>query len=335
MNILATSYQGVGSGQVASPRNKWGRLLLFFLLALFFAPSQGAAQGEGTDSTDAPPPLRLFPVSPIPDTTGPVSIIDTTPQPELWRAGFMAGLLFNRFSASFTVLPNVPSCCPEYRNGGGVKFAFGGMFEMPLSDQFSVGGKLLYANIGGKIAAEETETVFDGAAAVTATFGHTIETNLHVIAIEPIGLYQATNRLHLFAGPQIRIGLSSAFTQEERLLSPSNIRFENNQRTRMNFDGSISEATPLAFALTGGVRYELPWRGIQDVLLAPEISGWYSLSNVADNLSWKVHGIRFGVTAMYLRRSEPPPPPPKPELKPKESLPPLPGGPRLPSGAGG
>ena len=334
MNLLATSYQDVGSSNMASKHNTWRTLPFFFLLALLLAPSQGLAQGEGTDSTDTPEPIRLFPVSPLPDTTLTVSTIDTTLQPEMWRGGFTAGLLFNRFNAAFQALPTVPSCCPEYRNGGGVRFAFGGLAEIPLSKQFSIGGKLLYANIGGTTKAEETETVFDGSTAVTATFGHTIESNLHVLAIEPTALYQPIKGLRLFAGPQFRIGIRSLFRQEEQLLAPDGIRFENDQRTRMNFDGSISEATPLAFALTGGIRYELPWRGLKDVLLAPEIAGWYSLSNVVDGIDWKVHGIRLGITLMFIQRPLPVPPP-KPESKKAPTLPPPLEGPRLPSGAGG
>ena len=309
-------------------------LALAAALCMILMPVRAGAQDHGTDSTEIVLPPRLFPVSPGTDTTLVTASHDSV-RSELWRAGLNMGLQFNLFDAAFTALPGIPSCCPEYRDGGGTGFGIGGFFEMPLSRDLWLGAQLFYADLGGTTEAKETETVYDGSGAVTATFGHSIESNIHVIGIGSAGIYEPISGLQFFAGPRLHITAGSSFHQEERILAPSDIRYENNRRTRLQYDGDIPKARWLSLAVAAGGRYELPWKGIRHVTLAPEISGWYSFGGVADGIDWNVHGIRLGISAIFTRHAPPPPSPPKPEpAKAPDLLPPL-DMPRGPSGAGG
>lgn len=294
--------------------------------------TQARAQGSGADSTDILLPPRLFPVSPGTDTASM-----TAPDPvreKLWRAGLNMGLQINLFDAAFSALPGIPSCCPEYRDGGGTGFGIGGSFEMPLSQELWLGAQLFYADLGGSTEAEERETVYDGSGAVSATFGHSIVSGIHVLGIGSTGIYEPLSGLHLFAGPRLHLTVGSSFRQEERILAPSDIRYENNRRIRMQYEGDIPSTQSLNVAFSAGVRYELPWEGIRNIILAPEISGWYSFGDVADGTDWSVHGVRFGINALFTRYAPLPSPPETEPAKAPDLLPPL-DMPLGPSGAGG
>ena len=222
-------------------------------------------------------------------------------QREVWQAGIVAGAQFNMHSAGFQQLPGVPSCCPEYQSGNGFSLTFGGAFEVPLTERWSTGVRLLYSSLGGTLRTEEHELVFDGASSVNGTFEHEIDASLSTLLLEPIALFNPIADLQLFAGPQISIGLRSHFEQAESILSPQNIRYENDRRSRLEFSGRIPNSSTLGAALIIGARYELPWQGIENVVFLPEISGWYRLTNIADRIDWKVHGIRIGFSALYKR----------------------------------
>ncbi|MGE3802138.1 MAG: outer membrane beta-barrel protein [Candidatus Kapaibacterium sp.] len=220
----------------------------------------------------------------------------------LWRVGLLTALQFNRYDVSFSKLPGVPSCCPEYRGGGGIGVAVGGTFELPLDTQWSLGGRISYSNFSGSVQTEESQLVYDGTRSVEATLEHQIDASLSRLTIEPFALFYPIQSLRLFSGSRIGVGLGSHFTQTERILSPGNIRFENDRRFRNEFSGTIPNASSIGIDLLLGLGYELPWKGIDGVTFAPEISGWYGLTKVAEGVDWSIHGVRVGVSVLYSKQ---------------------------------
>ena len=220
----------------------------------------------------------------------------------LWRVGLLTALQFNRYDASFSKLPGVPSCCPEYRGGGGIGVALGGTFELPFNSQWSVGGRISYSNLSGSVQTEESELVYDGTRSVEATLEHQINASLSRLTVEPFALFYPIQNLRLFAGPRLGIGLASHFTQAERILSPGNIRYENDRRSRNEYSGAIPGSSSIGVDFLLGVGYELPWKGIDGVTLVPEVSGWYGLTKVAEGVDWSIHGVRVGVSVLYSKQ---------------------------------
>lgn len=297
-------------------------------------PGRGPVVPDDSVAVD-PIPFDSIMVDSISDDalpTTPSAPADSA-SPELWRAGLTLSGARLFHSASFRGLPGVPSCCPDYESGSGWGIAIGGRFELPMIDGFRIGAGLDYLKLGGRLVTDESEFVFDGFGGVDAIFRHTIESDIHTLVLSPYGLYEPIDRLRLFMGPQFLLTLGTSFQQEERILSPSTIRFENDRNVRMEFEGSIPGARSMGLGLAGGIGTEFALRGSTGLTLAPELSAWYGFTDVAGGIDWRIHGIRIGLTAFH-RHIRTIPVATRPEPTPTYLLPPIEID-RTPSGAGG
>ena len=219
----------------------------------------------------------------------------------LWQAGFTVGGTFHAFTADMRGLPGVPSCCPTYDKGNGSGLFAGLLFDYPLASRLRIGSRLGVGLTTGEFRTEEHQFVDNGNSGLEGTIEHTINATLPTIMIEPGISYEMLNGLHGGIGVGVDLYVGSSFEQHERLISPDNIRFENDRRERMNFEGSISELNPLGFSLTGSFRYDLPMNQEESLLLSPEIIGRLGLTEVVPGTSWQASGLRFGLGIRYER----------------------------------
>ena len=231
---------------------------------------------------------------------------------ELWRAGGFLGIHRNVYKADdIKGLPDVPSCCPEYSTGGGFGVVIGATAGLPAGEQFDLNFRVGYSTYSGQLRSLESEIVdvnpvgSDSARLALATFEHTIDAELHGLSLESFLSFRATPRLFLSAGLRGDFLVRTWFHQKEFLASPEGITFENGKRTRQEFEGDIPRAQNLQGALVANVRYEFPMNPDKNIVLAPEISGWYALTNVVDNLPWGAHGLRAGISLQYLHLPQP------------------------------
>lgn len=221
---------------------------------------------------------------------------------ELWRAGIYAGMNRNVYSADqISGLPTVPSCCPSYSSGGGFGAVLGWTGGLPLGGNWGLNLRVAYNSYGGSLRTEELETVDANHERVLATFEHTIEALVRGVSVEPQVSYKIYPRLFASAGFRGDLLIEKWFYQREFLASPEGITYENGKRTRMEFEGDIPQANSLLGAITAGLRYDLPLTRRGDIILSPELSAWYGLSDVVKDLPWGIHGMRVGVSLQFVR----------------------------------
>ncbi|MBS1912776.1 MAG: outer membrane beta-barrel protein [Bacteroidetes bacterium] len=231
---------------------------------------------------------------------------------EIWRAGLFGAYQAIDYNASMTGLPGVPSCCPEYRDGSGTGYALGLSGEVFPLKQFSVGVHLLYARYDGTLRANENELVTSDHDTITAVFGHTIEVTLPAIAAELFVGYEPLSGLHVVAGARTDFMLNGTYRQSEEILSPSNIRYENDSRQRLQFEGTIGGEHAVGIGLYAGARYDIPLNRTRSVLLAPEVDLWTGVNNILNTESWKMRGLRIGLNLCYSMHNSPVVQPPTP-----------------------
>lgn len=244
-------------------------------------------------------PLVPADSSRIPSKTTTETIKDPV---ELWRAGIYAGMNRNVYSADeISGLPTVPSCCPSYTSGGGFGAVLGWNGGFPLGGKWGLALRVAYNSYGGSLRTEELETVDANHERVLATFEHTIEALVRGVSFESQATYKIYPRLFATAGFRGDFLIEKWFHQQEFLASPEGITYENGKRTRLEFEGDIPQASSLLGAVTAGLRYDLPLSRRGDIILSPELSAWYGLSDVVKDLPWGIHGMRLGVSLQFVR----------------------------------
>ncbi len=218
----------------------------------------------------------------------------------------------NLLTASVTGLPGIPSCCPTYSTGTGLGLAVGGLYDVVFSPSVSLLARAGVSTAGGTLRATENILVNPDGGAVPGTVIHTLATTRLFATIEPLIKMRLAGELSGMVGPVLGVGVSTSFDQVERLDQPSDVTFENGQRTRFAFSGTIPEASTMIAGAVVGVRYELPMTSDRSMSLIPEITYTHYLSSLQSNQTWNLGAIRAGLAIQWNTLPEPPPPTPEP-----------------------
>lgn len=219
---------------------------------------------------------------------------------EQWRLGGFAHWGGLDYTADMGALPGVPSCCPSYTDGGGNMFSFGLSWGLPLFSSFAWEGRLSFSRYSGALEAEELELVTAGRDTATAAFGHTIEAVQPALGIDALLSFSLLPHLKILGGIKGEWMPGGRFHQEETILSPDNIRFENDRRYRMVYDGPLPDELPFHLSLIGGLRYEIALNEKGSVLLAPEVFFRQDFIDIIEHERWRMRGFQAGLTLQFL-----------------------------------
>lgn len=263
------------------------------------------------------------------------------PEPSvLWQTGGFLGFHRNVYTADdIKGLPGIPSCCPDYTSGGGLGIVIGLTGGLPFDDLWQVHFRGEYSSYSGKFKANEYELVHlastgvDSSSLALATFEHTLEASLGALSVETFVSYEAFNNFFVSLGGRGDLLIHKTFDQKEFLASPEGITYENGKRTRLVYEGEIPEAKTLQAAIVANIRYEYPLNSGGDLVVAPELAGWFGLTEPVENLPWSIHGVRVGVSLQYLHLLRPEPEVELPEPDELEILEPIQTGPNIPRAA--
>lgn len=234
-------------------------------------------------------------------------------------AGISGGYQSNLHSAAFRQLPGTPSCCPQYQSGTGNGLNAGVFFQLPVSSIVAVQLKGSYALLSGTLRERETQWVpgNNGAQPVSMLVEHRIASEVSAVGIEPAAIvFPFDFPLSLKLGANVSYILSHTFSQEEVLVSPSYLTFENGDVVRNAATGTIPSAQTVAVGIVAGVGYDLPLSS--RLTMTPELLYVQSLSNVSKDVAWKINTMRASVAITY--PFIPVPEPPRPEIIPIESV---------------
>lgn len=216
------------------------------------------------------------------------------------KVGGYVGYQYNIHNASFSQLPGVASCCPEFRTGTGAGFAFGGLYELPLTTTLSLLLRGGYSSIGATL--KETETIgnaLQGEEIVSAEVEHYLETTLGIISFQPAVSY-APFRIPVAFHLGVEGGFIAVkkYQQRELLVRPVNAVFKDTRSgIRGESNGAIDGASSLRIAGFLGVSTEIPIG--RDITLSPTLEYFQGFTNVIADSGWTASTLRLATAVKF------------------------------------
>lgn len=220
------------------------------------------------------------------------------------RYGLYSDINWNLHSASFTALPRVPNCCPDFQSGSGAGGTLGVLFEVPLSPDWWLALRGSYSAVGATLSATEHTTVILDNSLQDGEIEHTIAASIPTIGLEPMGGFRPFGNFMLYAGARLGMVLSTSFEQKETLTKPEDrgTFYDSGTRTRNDTSGTIPDASSFSGALLFGLSNELRLNARGTLWAAPELFFALGLTRVSKDLSWRANSLRFGVSLKYSPR---------------------------------
>lgn len=237
------------------------------------------------------------------------------------RIGLFVGGAYQMHSASFTTLPGMTSCCPEYTTASGLGLYAGVDYSLPLNSQWRLSFRAGYAGVPGTFTEEEfigyaLDGTGDDAKVVKANSEHELITSFSALEVMPrINFRPASDLglgLHAMLDGQILFG--GTYEAKETLISPSGAVFADTRtNVRNQSSGDITNLSSFVLSIGVGVHWDLQLSNTW--WLTPEVSYYAGLMDVAPD--WKVSSLRagFALTTALIPSAEEPaaviPPPTK------------------------
>ncbi len=238
------------------------------------------------------------------------------------------------FNTSFSKLPGVPNCCPEFTNGNGNGITIGGLFNYHFSPEFFAGARASYSTYSGLLESFQSVPVIIDGKSATGKLRHSIDATIGSLNIEPSAGYFVWRNLIVQLGFRVGFNIYSNVHQIEEIVEPSDRgTFIDGTRTRNRYDGKIPELSVFQLSALGGLSYDLPLNRKGSYFLTPEIFYYFGFTNQVKDIKWKVNSLRFGLALKYKEPAPPPPPPPAPPEPPDPEYPQAPKPPVLTASA--
>jgi len=217
------------------------------------------------------------------------------------RIGLFFDYAIGIHSASFTQLPDVANCCPEFTTTIGTGYFLGLQYEQPFNKDLALHLRMHYGSYGVNFSQPETKPVaLANGSTSNATIRHDLNANFAQISIEPLLAYHVSPEFMVRGGVTAGYVLSATYDQKEVLESPSNATFVGGSRMRNASSGDITDASSIALGITIGASYELALNADRTIFLTPEVLFTYSPIPVVSGVSWNAHQIRAGLALSFI-----------------------------------
>ena len=204
-------------------------------------------------------------------------------------------------TGSFSGLPGVANCCPEFTGGIDIGWLAGLTYIKPFDTEWSLHVRLHYGTFGGNFMTSETQpTIGPGGVSETATIQHDLSTSFSQVSIEPLAGYQVVDDLNLLGGVTVGYILSSTFSQKETLVTPVDAVFANQSRERNIIEGDIPNSSALGFGITVGASYDIALNADRTVFLSPEVLFTFSPIPAVQDISYNIHHLRAGLALSFV-----------------------------------
>lgn len=255
-----------------------------------------------------------------------VSISFLHAQPK-YSFGPGAGYGMNYHRTTMSIYPSSREC-GSFDRGEGNGMYFGVAGRVPILPSVFATGRVQYQNLSGSFTARCTDNIIVQIPG-TNEFAPLVresryDASLHYALLD-FGLRWIPLDVPFFIEASVGSGLplfTSEYTEDEEILSPDGVLYENNLRTRPIASGEIKNTIPRLDVIAHlGYEFSLNER----TLIVPELSYRHPFANVATGDAWKIQNVSFGVSVLFgFGMDEPPEPPPPPRIEPKpEPLPPI------------
>lgn len=211
----------------------------------------------------------------------------------------------NYYQADFQQFEGVNNCCTKFGNTLGLGYNIhagyehlfsSGLFGFPWRLDLSFSYVDYSADFRERY--EFANIIYEDRF-VKGIAEYVLEPNIQAISIDPGIIIEpfANMPLSFRLGLNYGILFNKSFLQQENLIEPQDVYYENGSRTRGQASGDIPNAGFGMLSTSIAIRYKLAETGNFEIY--PQIRFDYALNNIVDNLSWKTHSIMAGVTLAY------------------------------------
>lgn len=240
---------------------------------------------------------------------------------------FGADVNANIYFADFKQFEGVDNCCTNFGNTTGLGYNVHAGFEylfpskllgMPWRLDLSIA----YSDLSAAFSEEyEIANIIQGNTYTKAVSEFILEPSIQAVIFDPGIFFNPIDDvpLSIRAGFQVGFLTGKTFTQEEKLVSPPNVYFENGTRVRGQFSGEIPNASSQYFALSIGARYKAADFG--NFALYPQLRFNYGLTDIVNGLDWKASALQGGLSLVYNFPGKELPPPAEPPSPPMPDAP--------------
>ncbi len=197
-------------------------------------------------------------------------------------------------------LPTVPTCCASYSSTSGTGVILGGVIELPLASKLELSARVLFQSASVTFATNEETTIRVANTVESTTLRHTLESSQGYVFVEPVLAYRIAGGLDVMAGLRIGTVLSATYSQDERLVDPTQpVRFEDGTTVRNATSGDLPNTSSVQAGALIGLRYMLPMNAAGTLQLVPEISYAPMFTNLVSDASWSVSPLRIGASILF------------------------------------
>lgn len=203
-----------------------------------------------------------------------------------------------RTNAIFTPRTNDYPGPANFQSVSASDLAFGLLAEYRVNNELSIHVRAGYSQQPATFTTTFSYRVgyANGKPAADATSEYTLQPKVTAIELSPLVGYTVWEGLQVIAGARMSF-IAGTFTQKETLIAPSDGTFENNSRVRNELSGDIPDISTPMFSAVAGLCYDYPVG--ERLVLSPEVMYSFGLTNIVQNLSWKISDLRAGIQVKY------------------------------------
>lgn len=222
------------------------------------------------------------------------------------RFGLSGVFSMNYFSANFSTLPGIPNCCPKFEQGRGSSFAIVGNAGYSFDEDFGIHAGFGYFPLNGTLERDENTTVILEGTARQGVFRHTVTLSSDLLVVEPALTFEPLRNLRLYGGVSLGFPLRSAFSQEERIVSPASSGTfadssgnDTHSRIRNAVSGNLPDAASPLFSPYFGLSYDLPVNAENSLYLSPNIFYYFPSNPIISGVELSFNSLRAGLGIQY------------------------------------
>lgn len=232
-----------------------------------------------------------------------ISLISQEDKPSYW-IGANAGLNLNLNSSDFTSFTGYECCSKGFEGGLGVSYYLGFLFKYEIQDNLKFDLRLNYRPFGGEFTERQkignTDVIDPNGTILTvdAITDITVSPILDLFGLDLGVEYSVMKNISILGGLSPNYILQGSFSQSEKLVSPDNVVFaENESKLRNTYDNTeINELNKIQFQVYLGGAYSIEMG--KDKFLNIELKYYQSLTNI-EKVDWKVNNLFAGVSYQY------------------------------------
>lgn len=209
-------------------------------------------------------------------------------------------------SVSFTGMPGIPSCCPEYNATWGWEAAAGIQYIRRLSRAFSWSAGTELGSQWTTFRADEPTTILDRGVPVRTYINHELSTVFTTVGGMFGFRYAPFSPLLISAGVGLDVQLWSTYSQYESLSSAGDFaKYLDTRSTQRNvFEGEIVARSTIRPRLDLSVSAELGLDSTRRVRLIPQLAYIYRPTTPVDGVTWSSHSIQLGLSISVTGQDE-------------------------------